>query len=92
MTEIENKRAKERQSARAVAASPTDKVFSTSQYMLKEAYASSAKAAEAKRLRYLARNCPSDQTEIVKGLVAEKSCSLAFKESLAETLALLNHS
>jgi len=52
--------------------------------MKKEAYAESTINAVRKRLLYLARNCLLDQPEIVKGFVAEKNCSSAFKKSLVE--------
>jgi integrase len=52
--------------------------------MKKEAYAESTIKATGKRLRHLARNCGLDNPEIVKGFIATKNCSMAFKESLVE--------
>jgi len=56
--------------------------------MKKEAYAKSTISAVGKRLRYLAKNCLLDQPEIVKGFIAEKNCSNAFKETLVEAYDL----
>ena len=56
--------------------------------MKKEAYANSTISAVGKRLRYLAKNCLLDQPEIVKGFIAEKNCSNAFKETLIEAYDL----
>jgi integrase len=56
--------------------------------MKKEAYAESTINAVRKRLLYLAKNCLLDQPEVVKGFVAEKDCSNAFKETLVEAYNL----
>jgi integrase/recombinase XerD len=56
--------------------------------MKKEAYAESTINAVRKRLLYLAKNCLLDQPEVVKGFVAEKECSNAFKETLVEAYNL----
>jgi len=56
--------------------------------MKKEAYADTTAKAVGKRLRHLARNCLLDNPEIVKGFIAEKCCSPAFKESLVEAYDL----
>ncbi len=56
--------------------------------MKKEAYADSTIQAVGKRLMYLSRNCLLDQPEAVKGFIAEKSCSNAFKETLVEAYDL----
>jgi integrase len=56
--------------------------------MKKEAYANSTINAVAKRLRYLKKNCLLEQPEIVKGFIAEKNCSNAFKETLIEAYDL----
>ncbi len=53
--------------------------------MKKEAYAESTIVAVGKRLRHLERNCNLADSEHVKGYVASKTCSMAFKESLVET-------
>jgi len=50
--------------------------------MKKEAYAISTIDAVRKRLSYLSKNCLLDEPEVVKGFIAEKSCSNAFKETL----------
>ncbi len=52
--------------------------------MKKEAYADSTIEAVAKRLRHLAKNCNLANPEFVKGFIAQKTCSMAFKESLIE--------
>jgi integrase/recombinase XerD len=56
--------------------------------MKKEAYAESTINAVRKRLQQLAKNCLLDQPELVKGFVAEKECSNAFKETLVEAYDL----
>jgi hypothetical protein len=56
--------------------------------MKKEAYANPTVSAVGKRIRYLAKNCLLDQSEIVKGFIAQKNCSNAFKETLVETYDL----
>jgi hypothetical protein len=56
--------------------------------MKKEAYADTTAKAVGKRLRHLARNCLLDKPEIVKGFIAQKDCSMAFKESLVEAYDL----
>jgi integrase/recombinase XerD len=56
--------------------------------MKKEAYAESTINAVRKRLLYLAKNCLLDQPEVVKGFVAEKECSNAFKETFVEAYNL----
>jgi integrase len=56
--------------------------------MKKEAYANSTIDAVGKRLRYLTKNCLLEQPEIVKGFIAEKNCSNAFKETLIEAYDL----
>ena len=56
--------------------------------MKKEAYAESTINAVRKRLLYLAKNCLLDQPEVVKGFVAKKECSNAFKETLVEAYNL----
>jgi integrase len=71
-----------------VASSPTNKVFLTSWWMKKEAYAISTIEAVRKRLNYLAKNCPLREPEVVKVFIAEKTCSNAFKETLVEAYDL----
>jgi integrase len=56
--------------------------------MKKEAYAESTVRAVGKRLAYLAKNCPLEIAEVVKGFVAQKDCSNAFKETLVEAYDL----
>jgi len=56
--------------------------------MKKEAYAESTTQAVGKRLKHLAKRCALDNAEIVKGCIAEKDCSAAFKESLVEAYDL----
>lgn len=56
--------------------------------MKKEAYADSTIEATGKRLRQLARNCNLANPESVKGFIAQKNCSTAFKESLVEAYAI----
>jgi hypothetical protein len=57
--------------------------------MKKEAYAESTIKAVGKRLAYLAKNCTLNMPEVVKGFVAQKDCSNAFKETLVVRLMLL---
>jgi integrase len=71
-----------------VAASQTNKAFATLWYMKKEAYAESTIHAVGKRLEYLAKNVLLCEPEIVKGFVAQKDCSNAFKETLVEAYDL----
>jgi integrase len=56
--------------------------------MKKEAYADSTTRAVGKRLRHLSKYCLLENPEFVKGFIAEKSCSMAFKESLVEAYDL----
>jgi integrase len=56
--------------------------------MKKEAYAESTISAVGKRLRHLSKSCLLDNPEFVKGFIAEKGCSPAFKESLVEAYDL----
>ena len=56
--------------------------------MKKEAFAESTIKAVRHRLASLAKNCLLDQPELVKGFIAEKECSNAFKESLVEAYDL----
>ncbi|MDI6715307.1 MAG: site-specific integrase [Thermodesulfovibrio sp.] len=56
--------------------------------MKKEAYAESTIRATGKRLRHLAKNCSLENPEFVKGFIAQKTCSMAFKESLVEAYNL----
>ena len=56
--------------------------------MKKEAYADSTIKAVDKRLRHLQKNTVVSSPEIVKGFVASKKCSMAFKESLIEAYDL----
>jgi len=52
--------------------------------MKKEAYAESTIGAVGKRLKHLQKHCNLDNPEVVKGFIAQKNCSNAFKESLVE--------
>jgi len=56
--------------------------------MKKNAYADSTIRAVGQRLKHLAKHCNLDSSELVKGFIAEKSCSNAFKESLVEAYDL----
>lgn len=67
---------------------PQNKVFATLWYMKKEAYCESTVRATGKRLRHLMRNTSLDNPEMVKGFIAQKNCSMAFKESLVEAYDL----
>ena len=64
--------------------SPTDKIFATLWFMKKEAYADSTIKAVGKRLKHLMRSTSLNNSELVKGYIAQKNCSMAFKESLVE--------
>jgi len=68
--------------------SPTNKVFATLWYMKKEAYADSTIRAVGQRLKHLAKHCNLGSSELVKGFIAQKNCSNAFKESLVEAYDL----
>jgi len=57
--------------------------------MKKNAYADSTIKATAKRLKSLQRNCNLKDPEDVKGYIADKKCSNAYKETLIETYDLL---
>jgi len=57
--------------------------------MKKNGYADSTIKATDKRLRHLKRNCNLDDPEEVKGFIANKECSNAFKETLIETYDLM---
>jgi len=52
--------------------------------MKKNAYADTTIQATGKRLRHLERNCNLDNPEQVKGFIATKQCSNAYKETLTE--------
>ena len=54
-------------------------------WMKKEAYEETTIKATAKRLKYLQKNCPLNNPEIIKTFIANKKCSNAFKECLIET-------
>ncbi|MEM3576887.1 MAG: site-specific integrase [Candidatus Bathyarchaeia archaeon] len=56
--------------------------------MKKNAYSESYIKATAKRLRHLSRNCDLSNPETVKGFIALKGCSMAFKETLVEAYDL----
>jgi len=68
--------------------SQTDKVFATLWYMKKEAYADSTIRAVGNRLKHLVKYCNLNSPEIVKGYIAQKNCSNAFKETLVEAYDL----
>jgi integrase len=53
--------------------------------MKKNAYADTTIKATGKRLKHLERNCNLDKPEQVKGFIANKQCSNAYKETLTET-------
>ena len=57
--------------------------------MKKNGYADTTIEATGKRLRHLQRNCNLNKPEEVKGYIANKQCSNAYKESLIETYAIL---
>jgi hypothetical protein len=52
--------------------------------MKKNAYADTTIKATAKRLKHLERNCNLDRPEQIKGFIATKECSNAYKETLTE--------
>ena len=60
--------------------------------MKKNAYADTTIKATGKRLRHLQRNCNLKDPEDVKGYIANKKCSNAYKESLIETYDILMRS
>jgi len=64
--------------------SPTDRVFATLWHLKKNAYANSTIKAVGKRLRHLSKHCNLGNPEQVKGFIALKRCSNAYKESLVE--------
>jgi len=57
--------------------------------MKKNGYADTTIKATAKRLRHLQNNCNLKAPEDVKGYIANKQCSNAYKETLIETYTLL---
>jgi len=57
--------------------------------MKKNGYADTTIEATGKRLRHLQKNCNLKEPEEVKGYIANKQCSNAYKESLIETYAIL---
>lgn len=57
--------------------------------MKKNAFADTTIEATGKRLRHLQKNCNLKKPEEVKGYIANKQCSNAYKESLIETYAIL---
>ena len=57
--------------------------------MKKNGYEETTIKATGKRLRHLQRNCNIQDPEDVKGYVANKKCSNAFKECLIETYDIL---
>jgi len=71
-----------------VTASHSDKVFATLWFMKKEAYCDTTVKAVGKRLKHIAKNCLIGNPEFVKGFIAQKECSPAFKESLVEAYDL----
>ncbi len=56
--------------------------------MKKEAYCDTTSKAVGKRLKHIARSCLIENPETLKGFIAEKECSPAFKESLVEAYDL----
>jgi hypothetical protein len=52
--------------------------------MKKNAYADSTIKATGKRLKHLEQNCNLENPEQIKGFIATKQCSNAYKESLTE--------
>jgi len=56
--------------------------------MKKEAYAESTIRAVGKRLKHLKKHCDLNSPEVIKGFIAQKNCSNAFKESLVEAYDL----
>jgi len=57
--------------------------------MKKNGYADTTIKATGKRLRHLQNNCNLQDPEDVKGYIANKQCSNAYKETLIETYDLL---
>ncbi|MFC1487794.1 hypothetical protein ACFLRN_08935 [Thermoproteota archaeon] len=57
--------------------------------MKKNGYADTTIKGTCKRLRHLQKNCNLQNPENVKGFIANKQCSNAYKESLIEAYALL---
>jgi len=57
--------------------------------MKKNGYADTTIEATGKRLRHLQKHCNLKEPEEVKGYIANKQCSNAYKESLIETYAIL---
>ncbi len=51
-------------------------------FMKKNGYADTTIIATGKRLRHLQRNCNLQDPEDVKGYIANKTCSNAFKETI----------
>ena len=58
----------------------------------KNGYADTTIKGTGKRLRHLQKNCNLQNPENVKGFIANKQCSNAYKESLIEAYALLMRS
>jgi hypothetical protein len=52
--------------------------------MKKNAYADTTIKATGKRLKHLKRNCDLNNPEEIKGFIANKQCSNAYKETLTE--------
>ncbi|MCW3980275.1 MAG: tyrosine-type recombinase/integrase [Candidatus Bathyarchaeota archaeon] len=70
-----------------ITASPTHKgiqIANVLWYMKKNAYADTTIRATGKRLRHLQNNCNLTDPEDVKGYIANKQCSTAYKETLIE--------
>ena len=61
-------------------------------YMKKNAYADTTIKATGKRLRHLQKNCNLKNPEDVKGYIANKQCSNAYKQTLIETYNILMRS
>ena len=61
-------------------------------YMKKNGYAETTIKATAKRLRHLQKNCNLQDPEDVKGYIANKQCSNAYKETLIEAYDILMRS
>jgi len=57
--------------------------------MKKNGYADTTIKGTGKRLRHLQKNCNLQNPENVKGFIANKQCSNAYKESLIEAYAIL---
>ena len=60
--------------------------------MKKNAYAETTIKATGKRLRHLKKHCNLENPEDVKGFIANKQCSNAYKETLIETYDILMRS